>query len=316
MSIAWRTRAFCALAALRNRTPVAERTLEQIKADRRLEPPHRFPFDRIFGRVPAGLVLGADRASTRWGMVPVRTYQTRARVRPSPVVVFFHGGGWMQGSVGGYDALCGQTADRTGALVVSVDYRLAPEHPFPAAVQDCYDVTRWVGEQGGALGIDPARLAVMGDSAGGNLAAVVAQLARDAGGPPIVAQVLIYPATDATFSSPSIHSNAHAPMLTRRDMHGFIDRYIPDGDRTDPRVSPLLAPDLSRLPRALVQTAELDPLRDDGARYAQAMAAHGVRVRYTEYADVPHGFVSFPGAVLCGEQSLREIVAELKDAFR
>jgi acetyl esterase len=310
-----RTRLFAAFVARLEGPRLRDRTQAQIEAARRMEPPHRFPFDRLFGAVPPDVRHRDDLAVTRAGSVRVRLYESSRHRRPVPLVVFFHGGGWVQGSVGGYDAVCAQVASRTGALVVSVDYRLAPEHPFPAAVEDCFDALAWAVSRADVLGVDPSRVAVMGDSAGGNLAAVVSQLARDAGGPGLVSQVLIYPGVDATLASPSIDRLADAPFLSRDDIVDFLDRYHPGADRTDPLLSPLLAADLRGLPRALVQTAEHDPLLDDGRRYAQALAGAGVPVRYTEYADSPHGFITLPGLVACRNQPMHEICAQLREVF-
>lgn len=311
-----RTRVAVALFdGLTNRKRLRDLTLEQIQASRRVQPPHRAPFSWVFGAVPAGVRLRDDVAETRAGERRVRFYESAAHRRPGPLVVFFHGGGWVRGSLGGYDAVCGEVAARTGALVMSVDYRLAPEHPFPAAVEDAYDATCWAVSRSQVLGVDPARVAVMGDSAGGNLAAVVAQLARDEQSVALAAQVLVYPGTDATLASPSIAENADAPVLTRTAIVDFLDLYQPTGDRRDPRISPLHAADLARLPRAVIQTAQHDPLRDDGRRYADALRAAGVPVRYTEYADAPHGYLSFPGVSACGRQPLAEIAAELGEAF-
>ena len=316
MTLPLRTRLACALFdRVTNRRPLRDLTLAELQASRRVSPPHRPPFGWLFGRVPAGVRMRDDVAETRAGERHVRFYESTAHPRPGPMVVYFHGGGWVRGSIAGYDAVCGEVAARTGALVVSVDYRLAPEHPFPAAVEDAYDATCWAVSRSEVLGVDPARVAVMGDSAGGNLAAVVAQLARAEGTPDLAAQVLVYPGTDATLSSPSMLENAHEPVLTRENVVDFLALYQPDGDRRDPRLSPLLADDLAGLPRALVQTAGHDPLRDDGRRYADALRAAGVPVRYTEYTDAPHGYLSFPGAVACGRQPVAEIAAELRDVF-
>ncbi len=316
MTMPLRTRLACAvLDRIGGRRRLADLTVAQIQASRRLNPPHRPPFDRVFGVMPPDVHLRDDVAETRAGECHVRFYESTAHPRPGPLVVYLHGGGWVRGSVGGLDAVCAQVAARTGALVLSVDYRLAPEHPFPAAVEDAYDVTCWAVSRAVVLGVDPDRVAVMGDSAGGNLAAVVAQTALAEGTPALAAQVLVYPGTDATLASPSITENAKAPLLTREMIVDYLEAYQPGGDRRDPRISPLLAADLSGLPRALVQTAEHDPLRDDGARYADALRRAGVQVRYTEYADVPHGYLSIPGLVPSRYQPMAEIAAELRDAF-
>jgi acetyl esterase len=196
--------------------------------------------------------------------------------------------------------------------VVSVDYRLAPEHQAPVPAHDCVDATAWVAANGRALRADTSRLAVCGDSAGGNLAAVVALAARDAGGPSLRHQALIYPGLDQTLSSPSIEENADAPVLTRANILAFQRHYLPEGaDRRDPMLSPLFG-DLQGLPPALVQTADLDPLRDDGLRYAAALRKAGVPARVTNYLRAPHGFASFPGVVPVGAQHRAELVQELR----
>lgn len=314
--MALRTRALCALAGLRPHPPVAELTSAQLRRNRAGVLPHGFPLSKVFGAVPASVSISTDRATARHGELPVRVYRPTRAAASAPLVMFFHGGGWVQGNVRSYDPLCAQVAARVGAVVVSVDYRLAPEHVFPAAAHDAYDATVWAVGHAVGLDIDPRRVAVMGDSAGGNLAAVVALMARDSpDGPAIAAQVLIYPATDATLTAESLQRNADAPILTRADVHGFLGHYRGTAETTDPLLSPLHAASHAGLPAALVQTAELDPLRDDGLRYAQALRAAGVPVRYTEYVGVPHGFASFPGAVLCGEQALAEVADTLGRAL-
>lgn len=315
MTMALRTRALCLLAGLRPSPAVADLSAEQIRRNRDAVLPHRFPFSAVFGAVPASVSISTGRATTRDGEVPVRVYRpTRAAATPG-LVMFFHGGGWVQGNVRSYDALCAQVSERVGAVVVSVDYRLAPDHVFPAAVHDAYDCTRWATDHASELDIDPRRVAVMGDSAGGNLAAAVTLMARDLDGPAIAAQILLYPATDATLASPSIERNANAPILDRSDVVGFLAHYRGGADTVHPLLSPLHADSHAGLPPALIQTAELDPLRDDGARYAEALRAAGVTVRHTDYVDVPHGFMSFPGAVPCGAQALAEVATVLSEAL-
>ncbi len=182
--------------------------------------------------------------------------------------MWFHGGGWVWGNVVDYDSLCTLIAAEVGAVVVSVDYRMAPEHRAPRAALDCVDATTWVAANGDVLRADTSRMAVAGDSAGGNLAAVVAQVLRDHGMTNLRHQALIYPATDLTMASPSLVSNANAPVLDRAAVDAFRDHYLPPGaDAKDPLVSPLWG-DLAGLPPALVQTADRDPIRDDGSRYA------------------------------------------------
>jgi acetyl esterase len=201
------------------------------------------------------------------------------------------------------DWLCSHVSAATGAVVVSVDYRLAPLNPFPAAVEDAYAALLWAAD---ALGADGRRLGVMGDSARGNLAAVVALLARDRSGPPIGHQALIYPATDQTLSGASMRTNANKPFLLAADVVAYRRHYLGDPPTAvrDPYASPLLAEDHSGLPPALIQVAEHDPIRDDGTRYAEALRAAGVAVRLAEYVGVPHGFMSFPGVCLSAHQAL------------
>lgn len=230
-----------------------------------------------------------------------------------PVILFFHGGGWVLGNVTTYDPLCTDLASRVRALVVSVDYRLAPEHRAPTAAHDCVDATVWVAARGEVLRADTSRMAVCGDSAGGNLAAVVAQSLRDAGDSPLRHQALLYPGLDMTRSSPSIREHADAPVLTKRDIDAFHALYLPTGaDERDPVVSPLFGR-VDGLPPALIQTADLDPLRDDGSRYAVAMREAAVPVRLTNYLGAPHGFASFPGALPVGWQARAELVAALHE---
>lgn len=231
-----------------------------------------------------------------------------------PVIVFFHGGGWVLGNTRMYDPLCTFLVRTVGAVVVSVDYRMAPEHRAPQAVHDCVDAVRWLGDHAESLGGNGSRLAVSGDSAGGNLSAIVCQVVRDEGGPPIAHQALLYPGTDATMSQPSIAELADAPILTRSKIDAFLEHYLgPDGlSADDPLVSPLWATSHADLPPALVQTADLDPLRDEGSLYAEKLAAAGVPVRHSNYVGVPHGFASFPGATNIGAQHRAELVGELR----
>jgi acetyl esterase len=294
---------------------VESRTVEQIQAGRGATYPDRPPFSWVTGAVDRKVGITYGTAQARDGYeIPLRIYRPRS-VRDTdndvPVIVFLHGGGFVQGNVVMYDPLCTHLAAQVRALVVSVDYRLAPEHKAPTAAHDATDATAWVAAQGAVLRADTTRIALCGDSAGGNLAAVAAQLLRDRGDSPIRHQALIYPATDMTLASPSITTNADAPMLTRRNILAFREHYAPAGaDYTDPLVSPLFGR-LDGLPPALIQTADLDPLRDDGARYAAALEAVGGSVRLTNYVRVPHGFVSTPGMVPSGAQQRAELVGEL-----
>jgi acetyl esterase len=228
------------------------------------------------------------------GDIPVRIYRP-SREAPLPAVAFFHGGGWVLGSIETHDGTCRALANRSGAVVVSVDYRLAPESRFPAAVDDCMAATRWVYDNAAGLGVDGSRLAVAGDSAGGNLAAVVAQLARDGGGPPLRFQLLIYPATDARMQTASITENGEGYFLTRADMTWFYGHY--GAPPEDPRVSPLLRDDLTGLPPAMVITAQYDPLLDEGDAYAARLRDAGVAVTHLPCPGMIHGFFGMPAQI-------------------
>ena len=251
--------------------------------------------------------------------IPLRLYRPRA-LRDSrtdvPVVMWFHGGGWVLGNVVGYDPVCSFIAAEVGCVVVSVDYRMAPEHRAPVAVEDCVDATTWVGVNGDVLRADTSRMAVAGDSAGGNLAAVVAQVLRDHGDTRLRHQALIYPATDLTMASASIREHPNAPVLTKRSMDAYRDHYVPVGhDLSDPLLSPLFGR-LDGLPPALVQTADHDPIRDDGIRYAAALRDAGVPTRLTNYLKMPHGFAFMPGAApAVGRQQRWELASELTAAL-
>lgn len=222
------------------------------------------------------------------GTIPARVYSPEADETP-PVVVYYHGGGWVLGGLESHEGTCRALANAAGAVVISVDYRLAPEHPFPAAVDDAWAALRWIADHAGDLGGDPSRLAVAGDSAGGNLAAVVALLARDAGSPALRGQLLVYPATDATMASNSIQANGEGFFLTKADMEWFYGHYAPERP-SDWRLSPLSAEDLTGLPPALVLTAEYDPLRDEGEAYGARLAASGVPVEVVRKDGLIHGF--------------------------
>jgi len=248
---------------------------------------------------------------------PERPLGVRAYVPPSddalPVLVYFHGGGWVRGDLDTHDGLCRLLADVAACVVVSVDYRRAPEHPFPTPVSDAYAATEWAAEYAAVVGGDPDRIAVGGDSAGGNLAAAVTLLARERGGPDIAHQVLLYPVTDYDLDTESYHENAEGYLLSRASMRWYWDRYLDDElDGANPFASPLRAPDLSALPSATVVTAGYDPLRDEGAAYADRLREAGVAVTYANYPGMVHVFASFPD--LDRAQDARETVASDLDA--
>ncbi len=247
--------------------------------------------------------------------IPVRIYSPEGK-GPFPALVFYHGGGWVLGNLDGHDPLCRKITNAVGCKVVSVDYRLAPEAKFPAAAEDCYAATLWVSENAAALGCDPKRLAVGGDSAGGNLAAVVPLMARDRGKPPIDYQVLIYPVTDGSCDTGSMRELANGYFLTHGAMVWFWNHYVRDhNDREHPYAAPIHAAELRGLPPALVITAEYDPLRDEGEAYAAKLREARVPVTCTRYDGTIHGFVSMADQLDQGKKALAQVVAGLKTAF-
>ncbi len=247
--------------------------------------------------------------------VGVRIYWPLPEPAGLPVVVFFHGGGWTIGSLDSHDHIARSIAEQVGAVVVAVDYRLAPEHPFPAAVDDAWAALRWVSEHAAELGADADRLAVAGDSAGGNLAAVVSQLARDASGPPVKFQMLWYPAAMIDESLPSMVENAEAPVLTAADVSVFLRFYVGDRQDRPATLAPGRAEDLSGLPPAYVASAQYDPIRDDGARYAELLAAAGVPVQRHHADDLMHGYLSFGIAVPAAASAFADSLTALKAAL-
>ena len=249
------------------------------------------------------------------GSLRLRLY--RPSNAPSlPGLVYFHGGGWVRGSLRTHDVLSRMLANAAECVLVSVDYRLAPEAKFPAAVDDAWAATRWVAAKADQLGIDPARLAVGGDSAGGNLAAVVSLLAREHHGPRLVYQLLIYPVVDHDFDTPSYRENGEGYILTRDAMEYYWRHYVrDDADADDWRASPMRAASLAGLPPALVVTAEYDPLRDEGRAYAERLRAETTAAEYREIGGLLHGFATSTGALDRGRAAVREIGATLKRAL-
>jgi acetyl esterase len=250
------------------------------------------------------------------GSIPIRIY------RPSnegslPVLMWFHGGGWVLGNLDGAELNCRKFANEAQCAVVSVDYRLAPEIPFPGAIDDCYAATAWVAESAEELGIDPTKIAVGGDSAGGNLAACVAYRCRD-NGPKLVFQLLIYPVIDADFSRASYIENGDGYLLTRKWMEWFWDCYVPDkADRKNPLVSPIHASDLSGLPAAHIITAEFDPLCDEGEAYGEALKSAGVEVEIHRYDGMIHTFFNMVTSKPVAEiiKASQRAAESLKSAF-
>ncbi len=252
------------------------------------------------------------------GDIPIRVYTPTSGTAPRPVLVWFHGGGFVIGDLDTTDGVARGLASRSGALVISVEYRLAPEAPFPAAVDDAVEATRWVSEHAAELGGDPGRLAVGGHSAGANLAAVVSQLAKAMGGPTIGLQLLACPAVDAATERPSMEENGEGYFLTAATMRWFIAHYLGGSDTgaDNPRVSPLRSSDLSGLPPAVVVTAEHDPLRDEGNAYAVALRDAGVPVDHHCYDGEIHDFYTLEGVLPEAGDALDAMAKVLTETLR
>ena len=248
------------------------------------------------------------------GDLPVRVYTPEGEP-PFPIVVWFHGGGWVDGTLDTYDPLCRALAAAVPAVVVSVDYRLAPENPYPAAVEDAYAATAWASRNAAALGGAQHRLAVAGDSAGGNLAAVVALGARDRGGPPIAFQLLVYPVLDAAGDTASWRDHAEGFYLTAAGMRWYWDHYLGPADGSAPDASPLRAAFLGGLPPALVIGAEHDILRDEGEAYAARLRDAGVAATASRYPGVVHGFFRWRALTGAADAALQEAAAALRSAL-
>lgn len=246
------------------------------------------------------------------GDIPIRIYTPNGE-GPFPVLVYFHGGGWVVGNLETHDSQCRALTNGASCVVVSVDYRLAPEHKFPAGVEDCDAATQWVADNAASLHGDPARIAVGGDSAGGTLAAVVALRSRDRGAPYLAFQLLIYPATELHYHTLSHQENAEGYLLTRDAMMWFKEQYLrSDADTTHPDASPLLAPSLDDVPPAFIMTAEFDPLRDEGEAYANRLQEAGVPVILRRYDGMIHGFFNLGHVLDQGRQAIDDCVTELR----
>jgi acetyl esterase/lipase len=246
--------------------------------------------------------------------IPVRIYTPKGGDGPFPIVVYFHGGGWVIGDLETHDHWCRALANGAGAVLVAVHYRLAPEARFPAAAEDCYAATRWAAAHASELGGDAARLAIGGDSAGGNLSAAVAQMARDRGGPAIVFQLLLCPVTEYGFDTASYRENADGYLLTKSGMVWFWHHYLADPakDGSDPRASPMKAQKLGGLPPAHVVTAEYDPLRDEGEAYAARLREAGVPVSAKRYDGQIHNFFTMGHVLAEGVTAAQEIQGVLR----
>ncbi|WP_152042014.1 alpha/beta hydrolase [Salinigranum salinum] len=281
-----------------------------VESARRLE-------DKLFGPTdPPGVERVSDIAiDGPGGDLPLRVYHPDPE-ETLPVLCFFHGGLWALGTLDSIDEVCRRLARRSRRVVVSVDYRLAPDHPFPAGLEDCVAAVVWVRENGAALGADPARIAVGGTSSGGNLAAATCLYTRAFGGPSVEGQLLCYPMLDSGVDTPSLDERADGPFLTRRDVEWAYDTYLRSPvDRHNPFVSPFRADSLSGLPPAVVVTAGFDPLRDEGAAYARALADAGVPVQHDHDPAMPHGFLSLAADVDAADEALDRVAGALQNGF-
>ena len=249
------------------------------------------------------------------GEIPVRIYTPNGE-GPFPALVYYHGGGWVIGNLETVDVPCRLLANRANCVVVSVDYRLAPEHKFPAAADDSYAAAKWVVENAASIQVEAERVAIGGDSAGGNLAAVVALMARDKGEISLAYQMLVYPVTNHSYATESYTENADGYLLTKDSMVWFWNHYLRnEEDGKNPYASPLQAEDLSGLPPALVLTGEFDPLRDEGEAYAERLREAGVQVEAKRYDGMIHGYFWMPGVLEQGRQSIEHAAKALKQVF-
>ncbi|MGP4020285.1 alpha/beta hydrolase [Saccharopolyspora sp. 5N708] len=249
--------------------------------------------------------------------IPVRIYWPSVGGDALPVVVYFHGGGWVLGDLESHDGVARALANSTEAIVIAVHYRLAPEHRYPAAAEDCDAATRWAAEHAAELGGDPTRLAVAGDSAGGNLAAVTALRAVEQGGPRLTFQLLIYPVTDHDFNTESYLDSGPESMLTRGHMMWFWDQYVPEvADRDQPHAAPLRAANLAGLPPAHVLTVGCDPLRTEGQRYAERLQEAGVPTTTQHCPGLFHGFVGGADQIPVAAEAMAEVHSVLREALK
>lgn len=305
--------------------PEAKAVLETMSGAGEVDPftvPHTV-LREAFGGMPGGDSPSPEMARIEdrvidgpGGPLTVRIYTPPGAAGPKPGIVYFHGGGWVLCSLDTHNSTCRELAGGTDAIVVSVDYRLAPEAKFPAAPEDCYAATEWVFAQAEALGIDPSRIVVAGDSAGGNLAAAVSLMAREKKGPEILHQLLVYPVTDARLETASYTENGSGYFLSKDMMRWFWHHYLEtESDGENPLASPLRAEDLSGLPPATVITAEFDPLRDEGAAFAKRLQQAEVATQYTNYPGVFHGFFAMTGQIPRARQAVDDACAALRSAF-
>ena len=275
----------------------------------------------VLGRLQKGVSVSTTSYAAPHGDVPLRIYRpaSSSGAGGRPLILAFHGGGFALGSARQGDWASSIVARDVGAVVVSVDYRLAPAHPFPAAVEDCYGALEWAAAHARDLGADPDRIGVMGESAGGNLAAVVAILARDRGGPALAHQALFYPVTDMTEAlaeTESFRTNTHGIVVSQESLEAFRGHYLgPSADPRDPRLSPVHAESLADLPPAVVVVAGLDPLHDSGVAYAEALVAAGGRAQVEDFHRMPHGFLGFPYLARSARAAMAAVVESQRSAL-
>ena len=263
--------------------------------------------------VPAEVTMRTTTLPSRSGELEVRIFRAPSSTPPRAVLLQLHGGGFVAGGITSAEYLCANLALKANVVVAALGYRLSPESRYPAALEDCYDALTWIASPADPLNAKGAPIGVIGDSAGGNLAAALCLLARDERGPAIWKQILIYPSLDATLQSPSV-DNRTGGALSREMLTDMLACYIGTADPRDPHISPLLAPDLSRLPPALILTADRDPMRDDGLRYAECLRAHGVCAEVENYLETPHGFFSMSRLSRAAPLGLQRIVDFLGSA--
>jgi len=280
--------------------PEAREAYMAARAASQPEPPHVASVENISAPSPAG-------------PIPLRVYKPAAATGTAAALIYIHGGGFVIGNIDSHDVLCRTLANDAGIIVVSIEYRLAPEHKFPAAVDDSIAATRWIADNASTFGIDPNRIFIGGDSAGGNLSAVVAIHARDSGGPKLAGQVLIYPATDFSMSHPSHLDPDTGALLTRSLIGWFRTQYLNgNGDIDDWRASPLRIKDFKGLPPAYVMTCGADPLHDEGAEYAERLKDAGIDVAYSHFPGQFHGFITMGKILPEANVAAREVAAWLK----